>query len=108
MIITHKLADLLNVPDTSGWTFIDGPLSESFAGIDRHGKVVISWRGENYTRQRLTLRSRLINWLNGIGNRKWERKQSLTYGEIDRPIWDDWGNPMNTAAQTVEDQQSRE
>lgn len=74
MIVTHKLADLLHKPDTSGWTFVDGPLPESFAAIDKRGKVVISWRGENYTRQPITLRSRLINWLNSIGNRKWERE----------------------------------
>lgn len=76
MNIAHKLADLVSPYDPAEnrrWTFIDGPLPEAFAGIRDDGTVYISWRGENYTRQRITLRVRLHNWLNGIGNRRWER-----------------------------------
>lgn len=63
------LADIVSPPKPWNGEFVDiGP--ECFAGIHADGTVYLSWRGENYTRQKVTWRVRLHNWLNGIGNRK--------------------------------------
>lgn len=73
MNIAHRFAEAIAYPpDGKRWRFIDGPLHEAFAGIRDDGKVVICWRGENYTKQPTTLRIRLHNWLIRVGERRIE------------------------------------
>jgi len=75
-IVSHKVADLICPPDNHKWSYVDA-LGEAFAGIRDDGKVVICWRGDHYVRMKPTLLVRIHNWLNGVGNRKWERQQGL-------------------------------
>ena len=68
--LAYRLAQVIcRADDQRRWTIVND-LPEAFAGIRDDGKTVISWRGENYTRQRLSLRVRLHNWLCRIGDRK--------------------------------------
>lgn len=62
--VAYRLAEALQgKPDGDRWSFIDGPLSEAFVGVRDDGLTIVSYRGENYVRQKTSLRVRLHNWI---------------------------------------------
>jgi hypothetical protein len=64
----------MNYPYQDGDFTIIGP--ECFAG-EVDGKIVISWRGENYVPQKSTLRIKLHNWWVGRQNRRLSSQNRL-------------------------------
>lgn len=70
MNIAHILARPLSrhaPPPAGGWL---DDLPEAFGALDANGNVfIIGYRGEWYEPVRLTIRTRIHNWLISIGNK---------------------------------------
>lgn len=61
----------MEYPHDEGDFTVIGP--ECFAMKDGS---VLSWRGENYTPQKMTLRVRIHNWVVGLRNKRLERLEA--------------------------------
>lgn len=68
--IIDKAIDVLYEKKPGPAEFTDLGL-ECFAATEPDGTVHICWRGVWYSETRLTLKTRLHNWLVAIHNRRW-------------------------------------